>query len=552
MPADELAAALDALDPAVRAGLEVAIENVDAVARAGVGEDRTVTLPPGAPRDAARAAGGARRGLRARRPQPVPVDASSWAWSRPGRPACEEIVVAAPSHPVILAACALCGADEVHRMGGAQAVAALALGTESIAPVDVIVGPGNLYVQEAKRQLSGRVGIDGFAGPSDLLVLASTGADPHAVALDLLAQGEHGADSLVAVVSDDGALLNAIGREVQALDRDRPTVAAGPKVLVDARGLEAALAFAEALAPEHLELIGDAAEALAPRITRAGCVFVGVESATAFGDYVAGSNHTLPTAGAARFASGLNAGHFRRRMSEVRVGDAAAALAAAGVPIAEAEGFAGARRIDVRPDPPESDVMSRSAELTRRTGETDVTVALSLDDTARQQISTGVGFFDHMLELLARHGRLGLGVQVSGDLETGVHHTVEDTGIVLGQALDEALGDRAGIRRYGHAVVPMDEARAACAIDISGRPFCAVTGLDLPAGRDRGLRARGGGGVLPRRRQRGAADAAPRAAGRHERPPHDRGVLQGVRPRAARGRVASTRTRPACPRRRGR
>ncbi len=126
--------------------------------------------------------------------------------------------------------------------------------------------------------------------------------------------------------------------------------------------------------------------------------------------------------------------------------------------------------------------MSRSAELSRRTGETDVTVALSLDDTAKQAIATGVGFFDHMLELLARHGRLGLGVQVTGDLETGAHHTVEDTGIVLGQALGEALGDRAGIRRYGHAVVPMDEARAACAIDISGRPFCAVTGLDLPAG----------------------------------------------------------------------
>ena len=126
--------------------------------------------------------------------------------------------------------------------------------------------------------------------------------------------------------------------------------------------------------------------------------------------------------------------------------------------------------------------MSRSAELSRRTGETDVTVALSLDDTAKQAIATGVGFFDHMLELLARHGRLGLGVQVTGDLDTGAHHTVEDTGIVLGQALGEALGDRAGIRRYGHAVVPMDEARAACAIDISGRPFCAVTGLDLPAG----------------------------------------------------------------------
>jgi imidazoleglycerol-phosphate dehydratase len=126
--------------------------------------------------------------------------------------------------------------------------------------------------------------------------------------------------------------------------------------------------------------------------------------------------------------------------------------------------------------------MSRSAQLSRRTGETDVQVGLDLDGTLAGKISTGVGFFDHMLDLLARHGRLGLTVTVQGDLETGAHHTVEDTGIVLGQALGEALGDRRGIRRYGHAVVPMDEARAACAIDISGRPYCSVTGLDLPPG----------------------------------------------------------------------
>jgi histidinol dehydrogenase len=225
-------------------------------------------------------------------------------------------------------------------MGGAQAIAALAYGTETIRPVDVIVGPGNLYVQEAKRQLTGRVGIDGFAGPSDLLVLASAGADPRLLALDLLAQAEHGTDSLVVAVSDDRALLDAVGREIQALFGARPTVTGGPKVLVDALGLDAALAFAEALAPEHLELVGEAAEGLAPRVTRAGCLFVGAESATAFGDYVAGSNHTLPTDGAARFASGLNVGHFRRRMAEVRVGEAADQLVRAGVPIAEAEGFA--------------------------------------------------------------------------------------------------------------------------------------------------------------------------------------------------------------------
>jgi imidazoleglycerol-phosphate dehydratase len=126
--------------------------------------------------------------------------------------------------------------------------------------------------------------------------------------------------------------------------------------------------------------------------------------------------------------------------------------------------------------------MSRSAKLNRRTGETDVTVELDLDGDVAGERSTGVGFFDHMLDLLARHGRLGLAVTVKGDLETGSHHTVEDTGIVLGQALDQALGDRRGIRRYGHAVVPMDESRAACSIDVSGRPYCAVSGLDLPPG----------------------------------------------------------------------
>ncbi len=219
----------------------------------------------------------------------------------------DEVVVAAPPHPVILAAAALCQADEVYAMGGAQAIAALAHGTESIRRVDVIVGPGNLYVQEAKRQVSGLVGIDGFAGPSDLCVILTAGADPAWAAADLAAQAEHGPDSLVVAVSDDPELLPDDGIGIHAAD------------------LDAALAFAEALAPEHLQLMGPAAEGLAPRVRSAGCLFVGEHSGTAFGDYVAGSNHTLPTEGAARFASGLNVRHFRRRMAEVRIPPHAAA-----------------------------------------------------------------------------------------------------------------------------------------------------------------------------------------------------------------------------------
>jgi len=258
----------------------------------------------------------------------------------------EQVVVCAPpgrdgaAHPVILAACALCGVEEVYRMGGAQAVAALAYGTGSVDAVDVIVGPGNLYVQEAKRQLSDLVGLDGFAGPSDLLVLLDSEADPRLVALDLLAQAEHGHETIVAAVSPDAERLDRIAAEVVALAADRPG-AGDPAavVLIDAPGLEAALAFADAFAPEHLQLVGPTAEALAPRVRRAGCVLVGAESGTAFGDYIIGSNHVLPTGGAARFASGLSPRVFRRRMAEVHAGPAAAALARQGATIARAEGF---------------------------------------------------------------------------------------------------------------------------------------------------------------------------------------------------------------------
>jgi histidinol dehydrogenase len=235
----------------------------------------------------------------------------------------EEVYVVGAPHPVMVAAAELCGVTAFLAITGAQGVAALAYGTESIPRVDVIAGPGSLWVQEAKRQVSHVVGIDGFAGPSDLTVIASDRADVEAVNLDLLAQAEHGEGSLTVAVSDSQAILDGL--------------TATAKVLAD--DMEAALAFAEALAPEHLQLAGEAAEALAPRVRSAGCLFVGNASGTAFGDYVAGSNHTLPTEGAARFASGLNVRHFRRRMAEVHVRDAGAALAAAALPIADAEGF---------------------------------------------------------------------------------------------------------------------------------------------------------------------------------------------------------------------
>ena len=330
----------DALPAKVRAALLLARDNVTAVARAGLSGDRRVTLPQGQAvtlrEVAVRRVGIYAPGGQAPYPSSVVMGVAT------ARAAGVDEVVVCAAHPVMQATAALCGADEVYAMGGAQAIAALAYGTESVAPVDVIAGPGSLYAQEAKRQVFGQVGIDGFAGPSDLVVIATSGA--RGVVLDALAQAEHGAGSVVAVLSPDPALLDAV--EVDPGDALLALIEAEP---------EAALAFAQAFAPEHLQLCGAEAEALAPRVRTAGCVFVGTAAGTAFGDYVAGSNHVLPTEGAARFASGLGVRHFVRTMAQVEIGpEAAAALAPAGVAIAEAEGFAAhaasmAARMDDRP-----------------------------------------------------------------------------------------------------------------------------------------------------------------------------------------------------------
>ena len=335
------------MDPDLRAALDRATTNVGTVAEAALGapEDRDVLLPEGhvvrlrhvPVRSAAVYVPGGRA------PYPSTVVMGVVCARVAG---VERVVVCSPpgrggADPAILAASSLCGADEVYRMGGAQAIAALAYGTSSVPAVDVIVGPGNLYVQEAKRQLADRVGIDGFAGPSDLLVLAAEDADPRLVALDLLAQAEHGPQSLVAVASPEPDVLDEVAAQLAALAPARPTANPAAALLVDVGDAEAALAFAEALAPEHLELVGaEQLEALAARVRAAGCVFVGANGATAFGDYVAGSNHVLPTGGAARFASALSPQHFRRRIAEVRIDDdAVASLARAGATIARAEGF---------------------------------------------------------------------------------------------------------------------------------------------------------------------------------------------------------------------
>ena len=345
VPSAEIEGAVGLLEPDVLRALRVTIANVRAVVAAERSEPVAVDLEQGqrieVTEPPVRRAGAYVPGGRAPYPSTLVMCAAT------ARAAgVDELAVCAPpgpagrAHPLVLAACCLCGVTEVYRMGGAQAIAALAYGTESVRPVDVIVGPGNAYVQEAKRQVSGVVGIDGYHGPSELVVVAAGEVDLELVALDLLAQSEHGGDSLLCAISPDRSLLAELGRAVEALAADRPSVSDAPLALVAASDAHAAVRLADEIAPEHLELIGAKAEALADRIRSAGCVFLGSEAATAFGDYVAGSNHVLPTGGAARFQPGLSAGTFRRRMPRVSLSRAAVArLAPAGAALARAEGF---------------------------------------------------------------------------------------------------------------------------------------------------------------------------------------------------------------------
>jgi histidinol dehydrogenase len=343
---DELERALAGLDPGARESLELAATNIRAVAEAQLDrEPRRVELPQGQivgiRQVPVGSAGIYAPGGRAAYPSSVLMCAI------PAQVAgVERIAMTTPPgsdgevNPVVLAAAALCGVGEVYAVGGAQAIFALAYGTETIAQVDVIAGPGNLWVREAKSRVADIVGIDSLAGPSELMVIAGHDADAEWIALDLCAQAEHGEDSPRLVAAVEEHVLDAIEQAVMAAGGSRPSVQDAPLALVQIPDTEAAIDLANAYAPEHLELIEEDAALLADRVTTAGCVFVGRYGATAFGDYVAGSNHVLPTGGAGRFSGPLGPDTFRRKISTVEIpAEAAAKLAPHVDVLARAEGF---------------------------------------------------------------------------------------------------------------------------------------------------------------------------------------------------------------------
>ena len=349
---EECAAAYAALAPELRDALNLAADRIRAYHAAQLPENRDYRDATGARLgarwNAVDAAGVYVPGGRAAYPSSVLMNII------PAKVAgVERIVMMTPTpggetNPVVMAAAHIGGVDEIWRIGGAQAVAALAYGTDRIAPVDVVTGPGNAWVAEAKRQVYGVVGIDMVAGPSEIVVVADAKNEPHVIAADLLSQAEHDPTSQSILFTDDGDFADAVAAAVAniiptlATARTMQTSWADNGAVIIVPGLADAIPLCDRLAPEHLELAVDAAEAdaLFAKVRHAGSVFLGRHTPEAIGDYVAGPNHVLPTGRRARFSSGLSVSDFMKRTSFLALdGASLAAIGPAAVALAGAEGL---------------------------------------------------------------------------------------------------------------------------------------------------------------------------------------------------------------------
>ena len=361
--ADQCRAAFDDLKPDLRAALELAAQRIRSYHEGQLPADRDHTdeagVRLGARWSAVDAAGLYIPGGRASYPSSLLMNAIPAKVAGVGR-----LVVVTPTpdgvtNPLVLAAAHIAGVDEVWRIGGAQAIAALAHGTDRIRPVDVVTGPGNAWVAEAKRQLYGVVGIDMVAGPSEILVIADGRNDPAWTAADLLSQAEHDPVAQSILITDDAGFADAVAAAVEAELALLPTARvageswAAHGVIVTVASLDEAPALANALAAEHVQIACDHPQTLFDRIRHAGSVFLGRFTPEAVGDYVAGPNHVLPTGRRARFSSGLSVLDFMKRTSFIELDAAAlAAIGPAAVALAEAEGLpAHARSIEVRLNP---------------------------------------------------------------------------------------------------------------------------------------------------------------------------------------------------------
>ena len=398
---------------------------------------------------------------------------------------CNNIVVCTPPNkngnidPAILWVADLLNIKNIFKVGGSQAVFAMAYGTKSIPKCLKIFGPGNQYVTEAKMLVSKDISIDMPAGPSEVYVVSNDENKLDIIASDLLSQLEHSKDAKAVLISQNKSLLKNISNEINiqnnALNRQEILKSSINNIyLVNASSDQQVIDFININAPEHLILLDNDFSKIAPYINNAGSVFCGNYSPESFGDYASGSNHTLPTSGAAKTYSGLSVKDFGKIITfQTATAEGFMNLAPAVKILAEAENLdAHAKAVDIREKYAIQDTYQkpRTSFIKRTTNETSIFINLNIDGTGNYNVDTGLKYFDHMLEQFAKHGSFDITINSIGDLEIDEHHTIEDVAIALGDAFKQALGERKNIERYSsNESLVMDETISNVSIDMSSR-----------------------------------------------------------------------------------
>ena len=398
---------------------------------------------------------------------------------------CKNIILCTPPNndgyisPEILWIAKLYGISDIYKVGGAQAIFGMAYGTTIIPKVNKIFGPGNSYVNEAKKLCSNDVAIDLPAGPSEVMIVTNSIRNISIAAADALSQLEHDPNSRAFIISNNLTILKRIKAEIknQIQDLSRQSIlkrSIQNILLIKSKSFKDALGLINGCATEHLILLDEDYSKYLVDINNAGSVFCGALSPESFGDYSSGSNHVLPTNGQAKVHSGLSINDFGKEISvQTASSEGFNNLKDTVITMAQAETLdAHKKAVLIRESLAFNQSSSRSFTEIRKTNETSIYINLNLDGTGNYNIKSGINYLDHLLEQFAKHGSIDLILTCLGDLEIDEHHTIEDIAIVLGTAINKALGERIGISRYASSeILVMDEVKSNVSIDLSSRRY---------------------------------------------------------------------------------
>ncbi len=401
---------------------------------------------------------------------------------------CKDIIICTPPdkngkiYPAILWLAEQLNVSSIYKIGGAQAILSMANGYLGIPKVNKIFGPGNSYVAEAKKYVSNKVAIDLYAGPSEVMVVTNDKEKISLASIDALSQLEHGKDSSAFILSKSKSVLDGIKKEIKSLSKDlsRTNLLDCSKnniSLVKCKSDKDIVNMINDCAPEHLVLLDDDFPRYLDSIENAGSVFCGSKSPVAFGDYASGTNHVLPTSGWAKSSSGLSTNDFVKKVSFQQTSkNAFNYLSDKVIKLSEIENLdAHGLSVEMRKN---KDIdKPRASFIRRQTKETSIYASVDLDGQGLYEIDTGINFLDHMLEQFCKNSGLNIFLRAVGDLQIDLHHTIEDTAIVLGEVISESLSSRENINRYSSKTIIMDESSAKVDIDLSSR---ANLNLSIP------------------------------------------------------------------------